>query len=108
MAKSIRLFYGKELGLRGRCRINHNWGEINALSVVNVTAGEAHAWGSANLLGGQQFNYLLGDANVWVSNVSPHQGGVEYILNVDWPDPLNLAVTITVEDGELAFQRITP
>jgi hypothetical protein len=108
MATSLRLFYGKENGLHGRCRMNHNWGPINALSVVNITAGEANDWGSAQLLGGQNFTYNLGNANVWVSNISPHQGGVEYILNVDWPQPLNIAVTITVEDGALAFDRVTP
>lgn len=105
MASSIRVFYGKEKGLRGRCRMNFNWPPINALSVVNITAGEAHDFGSASLLGGQQFNYNLGDANVWVSNISPHQGGVEFILNVDWPHPLNIAVTITVEDSSLDFHK---
>lgn len=105
MASSIRVFYGKEKGLRGRCRMNFNWPPINALSVVNITAGEAHDFGSANLLGGQPFSYNLGDANVWVSNISPHQGGVEFILNVDWPDPLNIAVTITVEDSSLDFHQ---
>jgi len=50
--------------------------------------------------------YNLGDANVWVSNVSPHfndhfngePGGVEFIVNVDFPSPIDVAVTITVED----------
>ncbi len=49
---------------------------------------------------------VLGDADVWVSNVSPHfaqhfpgeEGGVEFILHVDWPDPLDVAYTISVED----------
>jgi hypothetical protein len=107
MAQSIRVFYGREIGLRGRCRMNFNWPPINALSVVNITAGEANDFGSANLFGGQQFTYNLGDANVWVSNISPHQGGVEFILNVDWPHPLNIAVTLTVEDGALEFHRHT-
>lgn len=106
MARSIRLFYGKEKGLHGRCRVNFNWTPITAISVVTITAAEAHDWGSANLLGGQQFRYNLGDANVWVSNVSPHQGGVEFILNVDWPHPLNIAVTITVEDSSLDFHKL--
>jgi hypothetical protein len=105
MARSIRIFYGKELGLRGRCRMNFNWPPITALSVVNISAGEATDWESAHLVGGQLFNYILGDANVWVSNISPHQGGVEFILNVDWPTPLNIAVTITVEDEAPIFHR---
>lgn len=107
MARSIRVFYGREIGLRGRCRMNFNWGPINALSAVNITAGEAKDWESAQLLGGQQFTYNLGDANVWVSNISPHQGGVEFILNVDWAHPLNIAVTITVEDAAPEFHRHT-
>lgn len=99
MGQSIRVFYGKEKGLRGRCRMNFNWPPINALSVVSITAFEATDWGSANLLGGQSYNRHLGDANVWVSNVSPHQGGVEFILNVDWEAPLNVAVTIAVDEA---------
>lgn len=99
MSQSIRVFYGKEKGLHGRCRMNFNWPPINALSVVDITAFEATAWGSAQLLGGQNYLQNLGDANVWISNVSPHQGGVEFILNVDWPDPLDIAVTIRVDDA---------
>jgi hypothetical protein len=107
MAQSIRVFYGKELGLRGRCRMNFNWGPINALSVVHISAGEVNDWESATLLGGQLFTYNLGDANVWISNISPHQGGVEFILNVGWDDPLNIAVTISVEDRPPEFHRHT-
>ncbi len=54
--------------------------------------------------------YWLGDADVWVSNVSPHfndhfegePGGVEFILhvnNIDNGAPIDVAVTITVEDN---------
>lgn len=114
MAKSIRVFYGKELGLRGRCRMNFNWegGEIGLTSVVHITAAEALAFGSASVFGthggpGQDFAYNLGDADVWVSNVSPHQGGVEFILHVDWPEPLNVAVTITVEQEDPEQFRVT-
>jgi hypothetical protein len=56
---------------------------------------------------GQNFIYHLGDANVWVSNISPHRedhfndepGEVEFILNVDSGSPIDVAITITVEDG---------
>jgi hypothetical protein len=50
---------------------------------------------------------LLGDADVWVSNISPHQGGVEFILHVNWPQPLNIAVTITVEQEDPDQFRVT-
>ena len=112
MSRSIRVYYGKELGLRGRCRMNFNWpGEISLTSVVHITAGEAMHFGSRSVFSdrggqGQDFAYVLGDANVWVSNISPHDNGVEFILHVDWPDPLNIAVTITTEDRDGAQFRV--
>jgi hypothetical protein len=76
--------------------------------VVNVTAGEIVVGGEPSIVGGvvQDFRYNLGDADVWVSNISPHfnqhfpgePGGVEFILHVNWDAPLNIGVTITVED----------
>jgi hypothetical protein len=108
------VYYGKELGLKGRCRMNFNWAdaEIGETSVVHITAGEALDIGSASVFGanggpGQDFAYHLGDADVWVSNISPHRGGVEFILHVDWPDPLNVAVTITVDDRDPDQFRVT-
>jgi hypothetical protein len=104
---SIRVFYGKEMGLQGRCRMNFNWpkGQIGETSVVHITAAEALDIGSASVFGqhggpGQDFAYVLGAADVWVSNISPHSGGVEFILHVDWPNPLNIAVTITVDQHD--------
>lgn len=115
MAKSIRIFYGKEHGLFGRVRLNFNWGiqpPITPLSIVQVTAAEAMDFDSANILGpggqGQQkFNYLLGDADVWVSNISPHAGGVEFILHIAWDKPINVVVTMTIEEGTPQQFRVT-
>jgi len=107
MSQSIRVFYGTELNLHGRCRMNFNWPPITAVSIVSITAFEAMEWGSAALIGGQSYIPNLGEANVWVSNVSPHQGGVEFILNVDWKDPLNVAVTISVDNDALDHFRVT-
>jgi hypothetical protein len=51
-----------------------------------------------------------GDANIWVSNVHPYvrdnqttdpvaqNGGVEFVINVDYFSPLLVATTITVFD----------
>ena len=98
-------------GVNGRVRVNHNLPGIvkSPQAVVHITAGEIAAGPPSQVLGGaaeQDFMYVLGDADVWVSNVSPHfaqhfpgeEGGVEFILHVDWPDPLDVAFTITVED----------
>jgi hypothetical protein len=96
-------------GVKGRVRANFNWpGVISALSVVQITAGEVH-FGSSQVQTMQplqDFGYVLGDADVWVSNISPHRndyrgdpGGVSFILHVDWESPLDVVVTITVEDA---------
>ena len=112
MAQSVRYVIR---GVHGRVRQNFNLPGIitSRQAVVNITAGEVQLGGPPSTVIGpngnevtQTFIYHLGDANVWVSNVSPHfndhfageAGGVEYILNVDWPSPLNVGVTITVED----------
>ena len=92
---SIRVYYGKELGLMGRCRMNFNWDKIGETSVVHIFAGEALDIGSASVFcmhggPGQNFAYSLGAANVWISNVSPRSGSVEFILHSDWPSPLKL------------------
>jgi hypothetical protein len=53
----------------------------------------------------QDFHYNLGAANVWVSNIGPHRdeyreetGGVEFYLHVDWDSPIDVAITIIVEN----------
>jgi hypothetical protein len=45
----------------------------------------------------------LGEANVYVTNIGPHDpeggtGGVEFHLHVDWNAPLDVIVTISVLD----------
>jgi len=45
----------------------------------------------------------LGAAPIWVSNIGAHgdaneAGGVEFLLHVEWPTPINVMVTITVLD----------
>ncbi len=106
-------------GVSGRVRANFNTPAIKSnTAVVIITAGEITRPdpGITPLFRdagdpGQNFRYNLGAANVWVSNVSPHcndhsqgePGGVEYVLNVDFPTPIDVAVTITVEDGFPVF-----
>lgn len=100
--------------VRGRTKHNFNFPGVilSNQAVVHITASEIMPKEPPSTVGGggvQNFMYHVGDANIWVSNVSPHAndhfngepGGVEYILNVDWGSPLNVAVTITVEDNPL-------
>lgn len=113
MAKSARFVLK---GVKGRVRQNFNFPDAikSPQAVVHITAGEVKRGPDSIVLGGgatQNFMYNLGDADVWVSNVSPHfnqhfngePGGVEFILHVDFGSPLDVAVTITVEDQPPVF-----
>jgi hypothetical protein len=104
VARSIRLLYR---GVNGRIPINHNWDPIRANSAVVITAAEWLATGG--IVPPTVGRAHLGAANVSVTNVGPHDpeggtGGVEFILNVDWPSPLDVIVTITVFDDVEDFE----
>jgi hypothetical protein len=95
MAQSIRVLYR---GVQGRVRRNFNWAPIHENSAVIITAAEYSLSGG---LFGTDGRPHLGEANVYVTNVGPHDpeggdGGVEFHLHVDWDSPLNVIVTITV------------
>jgi hypothetical protein len=101
MARSIRILYQ---GVQGRVRRNFNWPPITEKSAVVITAAEwAPAGGIFGLTVGRP---NLGDANVYVTNIGPHNpeggsGGVEFHLHADFGSPLNVIVTISVlEDIE--------
>lgn len=105
MARSIRILYR---GVKGRVRNNFNWPPIHKNSAVIITACEYSPDDTPTFVEGGRPN--LGDATIFVTNVGPHNpeggdGGVEFYLHVDWPDPLNVAVTISVlEDIETFHQ----
>ena len=97
MARSIRVLYR---GVQGRVRRNFNWPPINKNSAVVITAAE---WGFSGGIFGTDGRPRLGEANVYVTNVGPHDpeggsGGVEFHLHVDWDSPLDVIVTISVLD----------
>lgn len=94
--------------VRGRVRADFTWPIIRARSIVHISAGQV-IYGSGEIQPTppfQNFGYVLGDADIWVTNISPHRSdynpnrppGVGFILHVNWPSPLDVAVTITVED----------
>ena len=105
MAQSIRWVIR---GRQGRVPCSFKWPIITARSVVHVTAAEV-AFGTTSrpaVSPGQDFFYKDGAANVWVSNISPHRnefinapGSVFFYVHIDWDSPLDVAITITVEDN---------
>ena len=96
--QTIRLLYR---GQQGRLRKNFNWGinpPITKKSVIVMSAGEATV-DPGSIFGPENASsFNLGDADVDVTNVSPHDGGVEFILHVNWGSPLDVLVTLTVLD----------
>jgi hypothetical protein len=110
MSQSIR-FVRK--GVHGRVSQNFNLPGIikSRQAVVHISAAEVQRAPDSEVVGPngqvvkQNFTYHVGDANVWVSNISPHfndhfpgePGGVGFVLNVDFPQPIDVAITITVE-----------
>src|SRR5262245_53754746 len=95
MARTIRLLYR---GMQGRVRVNFNWNidpPISPESVIFMSAAEADQT-IMQVDGGSTFR--LGDADIYITNVSPHNGGVEFILHVDWNSALDVLVDLTVAD----------
>lgn len=105
MSRTIRVYYGKEHNLHGRCRMNFNWPPITHASAVQISAAEATDMDPQSFVAETAWSYLLGLADVSVSNISPHEGGVEFILHVDWNSPLNIVVDIMVLDPHEQFVR---
>lgn len=105
MARSIRVLYRNE---KGRVRKNFNWEGIDESSAVLVTAAEWKP--GADPLDSPPGRPHLGDANVYVTNIGPHDpegdwGGVEFFLHVDSDRPINVMVTIT-DLGKIERQTV--
>lgn len=93
-------------GVQGRLRLNINWAPIHKNSAVVITAAE---YALAGGIFGTEGRPHLGEANVYVTNIGPHDpeggdGGVEFYLHVDGPSPVDVIVTVSVlEDVENPF-----
>jgi hypothetical protein len=100
MSRTIRVFWrNQKSGWK-----NFNWGGvIDQNSVVHIAASEGFVdegsiFGPLNAI-----TRTRGDAPIFVKNIRPHLdqgggGGVEFYLQVEWPDPLNVVTDITVLD----------
>ena len=100
MARSVRFIMRN---VQGRVRRNHNFAPIRQNSAVIITAAE---WKFAGGIFGSAGRPHLGEANVFVTNVGPHDpepdvGGVEFHVHAESATPIDVMVTITVlEDVE--------
>ena len=100
MARSDRIIIRN---VQGRVRHNHNFGPIRQNSAVVITAAQFRFAGGVFGAAGRPF---LGEANVYVTNVGPHDpepdvGGVEFHIHAESATPIDVMVTISVlEDVE--------
>lgn len=102
MARVFRWFVGN---WNGRVRCTFKDTNINNQSVVLVTASEGE--GADNSNAPQRF---VGDANITVHNIAPFGfsnpygggraggGGVEFVITIDWHEPLPIWADIVVLD----------
>jgi hypothetical protein len=100
MARSTRFIIRN---VQGRRRQNFNFDPIKQDSAVIITASEFRFAGGVFGAAGRPH---LGEANVFVTNVGPHDpepdvGGVEFHIHAESASPIDVMVTITVlEDVE--------
>ena len=113
MSRTFRHYWPDRF--QGRVWVNFNLpgvivksgGAVHAVSGVVISACEYEPGPGLFAKAGVM---KKGDANIWVSNVHPYvrdnqatdpvtqNGGVEFVINVDYFSPLLIATTITVFD----------
>lgn len=89
------------LGRRGRCVENLRGPAINKHSVVIISASEI-AWDGREIFGltieDRITSRFVGAADITIKNISPSDGRVDFVVTVDWPEPLNITLDITILD----------
>ena len=71
---------------------------ITRQSVVLISAAEAYDLGAPLSPKDPHIVFNLGGSDISVMNVSPRDGGVDFILYSQWNLPLNIVVDISVFD----------
>jgi hypothetical protein len=107
--QTFRIYF--QQSFRGRHRQNIQLPAVNTTSVVIITACE---YNPEKVPPNHQNERVrnLGDANVWISNIGVHgddgtpNNGVEFIINVDFPNPIFICVDITVLDNPASVSHI--
>jgi hypothetical protein len=97
MAQTVRQYWRN---LRGRTVLNFNWNAIDHDSTVIITASEY----SLDINAPNSSPRFVGAADIEVRNISPHSPpydpnhGVTFVVDIDWPYPLDIVTDITVMD----------
>ena len=94
MTNSIRVLWR---GIHGLYHMNFGWWVINRNSIVLVSISQASV--DEGVFTGPSVNRFMGDARMSVHNISPNNGGVSFVISVDWGSPLDIVTDIVVMDG---------
>ena len=78
--------------------MSFEWAPITRQSVVFISAAEAYDLGFPISPQDPGIVFNLGGSDISVTNMSPRDGGVDFILYSQWNLPLNIVVDITVLD----------
>ena len=86
------------IGMR-RFRVNctFSWDAIDNQSVVLVSASE----GAANVnvaSSSREPNRFVGEALITIHNIAPFEGGVRFVVYINWAEPLPIWVDIVLLD----------
>lgn len=93
MATTFRMYLR---GRRGRCVENFRAPQITSQSVVHISVSEATELTPEVFT--PIFGRFVGAANISVHNISPSDGRVDFVVMVDWGEPLNIVTDITIMD----------
>lgn len=100
MSKTIRVVWRRQ---QGRGHMNFSWPPITFETPVIVVASEAKFTGQSLLGQDSEWESNRGEADVYVTNIGPKNGHVEFILHVNWPQPLDVITDIIVLDRRDSF-----
>jgi hypothetical protein len=83
--------------------MNFSWPPITFQTPVIIMAAEAKFLGPSLIGRESEWATNRGEADVYVTNVGPSNGHVEFILHVNWPQPLDIITDIIVLDPRESF-----
>ena len=90
---AVRMYLRNKKG-RNKFRLTNP--NISRNSVIHISVSEATALSEPAFT--PIFSRFVGSANFTVSNVSPNDGFVDFVVTIDWPQPLNVVTDISIFD----------
>lgn len=93
MATTFRMYLWNR---KGRSVENFRAPQITHDSVVHISVSEATPIPPQSFT--PIFSRFVGGATISVHNIAPSDGRVDFVVNVEWGDPLSIVTDITILD----------